>query len=61
MKKQGRTYMKKLTKKDRQAWWRSLTAEEQTNYRCKIMEERGVVPNWDKEYTQIIKENKYMK
>lgn len=53
--------MKKLTKKDRQAWWRSLTAEEQTNYRCKIMEERGVVPNWDKEYTQIIKENKYMK
>lgn len=53
--------MKKLTKKDRQAWWRSLTAEQQTDYRYNLMLSKKGVANWDKEYSQVLKENNYLK
>lgn len=53
--------MTKLTKEKRQSWWRSLTAEEQTEWRCNKMESLGKIPNWDEEYYRVLKENNYMK
>lgn len=53
--------MKKLSKSDRKAWWRSLTPEEQTAWRCNKLESLGKIPNWDKEYSQVLKEDNYLK
>ena len=49
------------SKEDRRAWWRSLTPEQQADYRCELMERKGKIPNWDKEYSQVLKENNYLK
>lgn len=52
---------RKKSKADRKAWWRSLTAEEQLEWRCNKFEEEGVPYNRDKEWSKILKENLYLK
>ena len=50
-----------FTKKEKMAWWKSLTAEEQANYIFDKMIESGKTPNWDKIYTNVIKNGYYLK
>lgn len=52
---------KKQHKRDTKAWWRSLTAEQQADYRYSLMLEKHGAANWDKEYTQVLKEGLYLK
>ena len=51
----------KLKKKDRQDWWRSLTLDEQVEWRMNFEEEHGRVPDYNKIYAQTLKENNFMK
>ena len=48
-------------KSDRKLWWRSLTAEEQLEYRCNKFDELGIPYNRDKEWSKILEENLYLK
>lgn len=52
---------KRKSKSDRKLWWRSLTAEEQLEYRCNKFDELGIPYNKDKEWSKILKENLYLK
>ena len=52
---------KKKSKKDGKLWWRSLTAEEQTNWRCDKLESLGKIPDWNKEYNRVLKEGNYLR
>lgn len=53
--------MKHKSTLEGKAWWRSLTAEEQADYRYNLMLAKKGQANWDKEYSQILKENNYLK
>lgn len=52
---------KRRSKTDKKLWWRSLTAEEQLEYRCNKFDEEGIPYNIDKEWSKILKENLYLK
>lgn len=56
-----KTQKYKMTKSDRKLWWRSLTAEEQLEYRCNKFDEEGVSYNRDEEWSKILRENLYLK
>ena len=56
-----RNKMKKLPKKLRKEWWRSLTLDEQVEWRMNLEEEQGRVPDYNKIYSQTLAENNYMK
>ena len=52
--------MKKRSKADRQAWWRSLTAEQQADYRYEKLLEKGKQPNWDQLYTEVVQQGHFL-
>ena len=52
---------KRKSKADRKAWWRSLTAEEQVEYRCHEFDDLGIPHNRDNEWSRVLKENNYLK
>lgn len=56
-----RQFKQKRSKADTKAWWRSLTAEEQTDYRYNKFTELGLSPNWNEIYDGVIKEGLYLK
>lgn len=58
--KSKKSYRKK-SKLDRKLWWKSLTAEEQLEYRCNKFDELGIPYNRDTEWSKILKENLYLK
>lgn len=49
------------TKRDTKAWWRSLTAEQQADYRFSLMMAKRGEADWQKEYAQVIREGLYLK
>lgn len=48
-------------KRDTKAWWRSLTAEQQADYRYSLMMAKRGEADWQKEYAQVIREGLYLK
>jgi len=53
--------MRKLSKAERRAWWRSLTAEEQADYIFEQMQADGKTPNWDTIYAEVIKKGEFLR
>lgn len=51
----------KRNKKDRKAWWRSLTLDEQVEWRMSWEEERGKIPNYNDIYARTLAEGNYLK
>lgn len=52
---------RRKSKADRKLWWRSLTAEEQLEYRCNKFDELGIPCDRNKEWSKILKENNFLK
>ena len=62
MKKHERNYARRgRSKAERQAWWRSLTAEEQADYRYeKIVQKKGSA-NWNQIYSDVLAQGLFMR
>ena len=55
------TVPKKMNKKrcNKKIWWKSLTAEEQADYRYEKLVQKGKSPNWDEIYSKVIQEGNF--